>query len=184
MRKLFLFMMISLDGFFEGPNHEIIWHNVDDEFNDFAISQLNDIDLILFGRKTYELMVNYWPTEDAKKDDPIVAELMNKPSKIVFSKTLKKVGWENTRILRDNAIEVVRQLKERSGKEIAIFGSSDLCVNLMEANLLDELRIMINPIMLGNGKKLFQGMISQLKIKLVKIRSFASGNVLLYYHIE
>ena len=62
MRKLFLFMMISLDGFFEGPNHEINWHNVDDEFNDFAISQLNDIDLILFGRKTYELMVNYWLT--------------------------------------------------------------------------------------------------------------------------
>ena len=109
---------------------------------------------------------------------------MNKTSKIVFSKTLKKVGWENTRILRDNAIEEVRQLKERSGKKIAIFGSSDLCVNLMEANLLDELRIMINPIVLGSGKKLFQGMISQLKIKLVKVRSFASGNVLLYYHIE
>ncbi len=88
MRNLFLFVMVSLDGFFEGPNREIDWHNVDEEFNEFAINQLNDVDTLLFGRVTYQLMASYWPTQSAKESDPIVADKMNNLPKIVFSKTL------------------------------------------------------------------------------------------------
>ena len=90
MRKIILFNMITLDGFFAGPNGEIDWHNVDDEFNDFSIEQMNTADCLIFGRKTYELMASYWPTDQAKKNNPGVAEGMNKAEKIVFSKTLKK----------------------------------------------------------------------------------------------
>lgn len=100
MGKVFLFMMVSLDGFFEGPNHEIDWHNVDGEFNEFAIEQAKDVGTMLFGRRTYELMASYWPTESAKKDDPVVAELMNSTPKNCLSRTLEKAEWNNTRLVR------------------------------------------------------------------------------------
>src|SRR6476660_2988966 len=110
MRNVFLFMMVSLDGYFEGPGHDISWHNVDAEFNDFAIAQTAKVDTLLFGRKTYELMASYWPTELAK-DDPVVAGQMNETSKIVFSATLESAAWHNTRLVKNNALETVRQLK-------------------------------------------------------------------------
>ncbi len=93
MRKVFLFDMITVDGFFEGPDHDIIWHNVDDEFNECAIGQLNETGTLLFRRATYELMAGYWPTPEAIKNDPVVAGLMNSVAKIVFSRTLDKVEW-------------------------------------------------------------------------------------------
>src|SRR5512141_851647 len=102
MRKVLFFMMVTLDGFFEGRDHDINWHNVDEEFNDFAIAQLNEVDTLLFGRRTYEMMASYWPTEGAKKDDPIVAEKMNSLPKIVFSNTLSAVEWENTRLVKES----------------------------------------------------------------------------------
>jgi dihydrofolate reductase len=174
-------MMISLDGFFEGPNHELDWHNVDYEFNEFAITQLKDVDLLLFGRRTYELMASYWPTEVGKKNDPMVAELMNNTPKIVFSKTLRTADWVHTRLVKENAIKEVSKLKIQAGKDMAIFGSSDLSVTLLEAGLLDELRIMVNPIVLGEGKRVFQGLRNQLNLKLLRTRIFNSGNILLHY---
>ena len=183
MRKIFLFMMVSLDGYFEGPDHELDWHNVDPEFNKFATSQLKEVDLLLFGRRTYELMANYWPTVDAKKDDPSVARLMNEIPKIVFSKTLKSINWQNTRLVTENAVNIVSKLKEQTGKEIGIFGSSDLSVSFLEAGLLDELRIMANPVVLGRGKPLLQGLKTRIKLSLTEEKKFGSGNVLLYYHL-
>src|SRR5690348_8963282 len=91
MAKVFLFMMISLDGYIEGENHDLSWHNVDEEFNTFAIPQTQSVETLLFGRKTYELMRDYWPTESARTTDPVVAHLMNTTPKIVFSHSLKKV---------------------------------------------------------------------------------------------
>ena len=176
-------MMVSLDGYFEGPNHELDWHNVDPEFNKFAITQLKEVDLLLFGRRAYELMANYWPTVDAKKNDPSVAKLMNEIPKIVFSKTLKSVSWENTRLVNEDAIPIVRKIREQAGKEIGIFGSSDLSVSLLEAGLLDELRIMANPVVLGRGKPLLQGLKTRIKLSLAKEKTFGSGNVLLYYNM-
>jgi dihydrofolate reductase len=183
MRKVIFFNLVSLDGYFEGPDRDINWHLVDDEFNEFAIQQTGEFGALLFGRVTYELMASYWPTEDAKRDDPAITELMNRLPKIVFSKTLKKVEWENTRLVNNNFVEVVTKLKHESGKDIAIFGSSDLAVTLIEHGLIDELRIMVNPIFLGAGKPLLQGIKTKLSLKLLKTRTFKTGNVLLYYEV-
>jgi dihydrofolate reductase len=181
MRKVILFNLTSLDGYFEGPDRDINWHNVDDEFNEFAIQQTGEFGALLFGRVTYELMAGYWPTEAAKRDDPAVAGLMNSLPKIVFSKTLEKVEWENTKLVKDDFVEEVLKLKQQPGKDIAIFGSSDLAVSFVEYNLIDEFRIMVNPTVLGGGKPLFQGIKSKLDLKLTKTKTFKSGNVLLYY---
>jgi len=184
MRKVIFFNLTSLDGYFEGPDRDINWHNVDDEFNEFAIQQTGKFGAFLFGRVTYELMASYWPTEAAKRDDPMIARLMNSLPKIVFSKTLEKVEWENTKLVKDNFVEEVLKLKQQPGKDIAIFGSSDLAVTFIEHNLIDEFRIMVNPVVLGEGKILFSGIKSKLNLKLVKTRTFQSGNVLLYYEIK
>jgi len=181
MRKVIFFNLTSLDGYFEGPDRDINWHNVDDEFNEFAIQQTGEFGALLFGRVTYELMAGYWPTEAAKRDDPIIAGLMNSLPKVVFSRTLQKVEWENTRLVKGNFVEAVSELKKDAGKDIAIFGSSDLAVTLIEHNLIDEFRVMINPIVLGTGKPLFQGIKSKLDLRLIKARTFKSGNILLYY---
>ncbi len=181
MRKVILFNLTSLDGYFEGPDRDINWHNVDDEFNEFAIQQTGEFGAFLFGRVTYELMASYWPTEDAKRDDPMIAGIMNNLPKIVFSKTLKKVEWENTKLVKDNFAEAVSKLKQETGKDIAIFGSSDLAVLLIEHGLIDELRIMVNPIVLGSGKPMFKGIKDQTILKLIKTKTFKSGNILLYY---
>lgn len=181
MRKVVFFNLTSLDGYFEGPNRDINWHHVDEEFNDFAIQQTGEFGALLFGRVTYELMASYWPTESAKRDDPEVAGLMNSLPKVVFSNTLDKVEWENTKLVKGNYAEEVSKLKEQPGKDIAIFGSSDLAVALIDLGLIDEFRIMVNPIVLGGGKPILHGIKSQLELKLIKVKQFKSGNVLLYY---
>jgi dihydrofolate reductase len=181
MRQVIFFMLTSLDGYFEGPDKDINWHNVDEEFNQFAIEQLNEVDTLLFGRVTYELMVSYWPTAEAKINDPIVAEKMNRMPKIVFSKTLPRAEWQNTRLIKDNFVDEILKLKGQAGKDMIIFGSSDLAVTFMEHRLIDEYRIMVNPIVLGNGKILFKGIKDKLNLKLLKTKTFGSGNVLLYY---
>lgn len=181
MRKVFLFNMVTLDGYFEGPNQDISWHNVDEEFNEFAIDQLNEVDTLLFGRVTYQGMASYWPTEFAISNDPIVAGLMNSLPKIVFSKTLDVVDWNNSRLVKENILEEVSMLKQQPGKGIAIFGSSDLAVTLAEHGLIDEYRIIVNPVFLGRGTSLLKGIKDKLNLRLLKAKTFRSGNILLYY---
>jgi dihydrofolate reductase len=182
MRNIYLFMMVTLDGFFEGPKREIDWHNADNsEFNDFAVDQLNHTGMILFGRVTYEMMASYWPTPDAVRNDPVVAGRMNSLPKIVFSKTLSKAEWNNTRLVKENINEEILKLKKQSGGDIAIFGSSDLAVSLIRDGLIDEIRVIINPVVLGNGKSLFHGIGEKFKLKLLRTKVFQSGNVLLCY---
>jgi dihydrofolate reductase len=154
---------------------------VDEEFNELAIEQLNSADVLLFGRVTYELMASYWPTPAATTNDPIVADKMNGLPKIVFSKTLSSVEWQNTRLVKENIAEEISKLKQQPGKDLIIFGSSDLAATLIQHGLIDEYRIMVNPVVLGNGKSLFKGIHHKLDLKLLKTRTFSSGNVLLYY---
>jgi dihydrofolate reductase len=181
MRKVLLFDMVTLDGFFEGPNHEIDWHTVDDEFNEFAQAQLDSVDVLLFGRVTYEMMAAYWPTPAGAASDPITADKMNRTAKIVFSKTLSSAAWQNTRLVRGNILEEITKLKKEPGKDLIVFGSSNLSVSLIQHGLIDEFRIMINPVLLGSGKSLFYGILERQPLKLLKTRVFHSGNVLLYY---
>lgn len=180
VRKLFAFNMVTLDGFFEGPNEEIDWHNADNqEFNKFAIEQLDSVDTLLFGRKTYQMMASYWPTDIAIQSDPIIADLMNRVSKVVFSRTLEVVDWSNTRLLRENAIQEIRNMKMQLGKDLAIFGSANLISTIMD--VIDEHRVMINPILLGDGSPMFKLKGEKTRLELVSERAFKSGNVLLCY---
>ena len=181
MRKLFSFNMVTLDGFFEGSNHEIDWHNVDGEFNEFAIEQTGTVDGLLFGRVTYQMMASYWPTPAAIASDPIVAGQMNRVAKIVFSRTLEEAEWNNTRLVKDHVAEEISKLKQQPGRDLALFGSANLMSALMQSDLIDEHRVMVNPVILGSGNPLFKRTKDKLNLKLIRTRTFDNGNVLLCY---
>ncbi len=173
--------MLSVDGYFEGPNRELDWHNVNAEFNEYAIDLLQHVDALIFGRVTYQLMANYWSTPQAKADDPIVAGWMNRLPKIVCSRTLTTVEWENSRLVTGDVAKEIEHLKQQPGKDLAIFGSSNLALTLIPLGLIDEIRLFIAPVALGNGNPIFKGLKERLPLKLVKVKTFRSGNVLLYY---
>ena len=181
MRKIFAFIMTTLDGYYEGPNQEFDFWVVDEEFEEFSVEQLDEVDALLFGRVTYEGMAAYWPTPAAERDDPSVAAKMNGLSKIVVSRSLEKPEWANTRLIKDYITQELIALKLQPGKDIAILGSSDLTVSLLELGLVDEVRIMVNPVVLGAGKSVFRTAGERISLKLLKSRPFNSGNVLLYY---
>lgn len=181
MKKLIFFNLITLDGYFEGLNREIDWHNVDEEFNQLAIEQLETVGTLLFGRVTYELMASYWPSSAALEDDPIIAKWMNELPKVVFSRTLDTANWHNTRLVKDNAPAEILRLKHQPGKDMIIFGSSDLAVSLLPSRVIDEFRLMVNPIFLGQGKTMFKGLSDRIHLKLIDHRASRSGNVLLTY---
>ena len=181
MRKLIVFNMVTVEGYYEGADGNIDWHNVDEEFNEFAIKQLDSVGAILFGRVTYELMASYWPSAAALKDDPIVAGKMNSSPKIVFSTTLSTVDWQNTRLIKADLAEELTQLKQQPGKDLIIFGSGKLTANFTQLGLIDEYRIIVAPVVLGSGHPLFMDLDQPLKLNLLRTRPFKSGNVLLYY---
>lgn len=181
MRNLIMFNLITLDGFFAGPNGEIDWHNVDDEFNEFATNQLDSAGGLLFGRVTYELMAGYWPTSDAASQAPVVAAKMNSMFKTVVSRTMVSAEWNNTRLVKNNVQEEISRLKQQPGKDLLLLGSADLASTLTNLGLIDEYRIMLNPVVLGKGKPLFTNINQQLALNFLTTREFRSGNVLLYY---
>ena len=179
--KIGVFENVSVDGYFAGPNGEIDWFVGDEESAQYAKDQSNPTNTILFGRVTYELMASYWPTEDAMRNDPIVAEIMNNLPKIVFSRTLEKVEWHNTRLVKDNIEEEIKKMKNQPGKDMVILGSGSIVSAFAQRGLIDEYSFMVNPIILGRGRSIFQGIKDRLNLKLMETRKFKSGNVLLHY---
>lgn len=173
--------MITPEGYFEGDNSVADWHCVDGEFTEFAIAQLQESEVLLFGRKTFELMQSYWPTATAFGNDPVVAGLMAEKLKIVISKTRHASDWSNTRFVNGNVLEEILRLKSNSQKDILLLGSAVLANSFMELGLIDEFRLMVNPVLLGGGKPLFKGHLCKTELELLQARTFASGNVLLYY---
>lgn len=184
MRNLILFNMVTLDGFFEGPGSDISWHNVDEEFNTLAEEQIHSVEAILFGRVTYDMMASYWPSPEAISSDPVIANLMNTWPKIVFSRTLKQAVWNNTRLVNGEAVDEIIKLKQQPGKDLIIFGSANLAASLTRAGLIDEYRLMVNPVILGAGVPLFQNVDNPINLKLSQSRVFQNGNVSLYYRIN
>lgn len=181
MRKLTVFNLMTLDGYIAGEGGDISWHNVDEEFQELANAASNSGSTLLFGRITYELMAGFWPTEEAIRTDPIVASGMNKSEKIVFSRTLQKADWNNTRLVKDDLIGEVKRLKGQSGKDLTVLGSGSIVAQLAQAGLIDEYNILLNPVVLGSGKTMFDGVKDRLALKLVRTRTFGNGNVLLVY---
>ncbi|MBI5530969.1 MAG: dihydrofolate reductase [Candidatus Doudnabacteria bacterium] len=181
MKKIIVFNLVTVDGYFAGPNGEIDWHKVDDEFNDFAIKQLQEAGSLWFGRVTYELMANYWPSEQVLKTDPIVAGLMNSLPKVVFSKMLQHPDWQNTQLVKDIDVEEIKKIKTQPGKDIYIFGSGQLVQQFTAMGLVDEYRLMVNPVVLGEGKPLFKGKNNKQNLKFIRSREFKNGNVLMVF---
>jgi dihydrofolate reductase len=181
MRQVKAFNLVTLDGYFEGPKRDISWHKSDAETDEYAVQMLKSGDTLLFGRVTYELMASFWPTPHAIKNAPLVAEGMNNADKIVFSRTLKKVEWNNTRLVKDNIAEEVRKMKQLPGKDMTLLGSGSILTQLARQGLIDEYQLMVAPIALGEGTPLFKGIEHRLSLKLKTTRTFRNGNVLLCY---
>ena len=183
-----MFMSTSLNGFFEGLNHDITWHHVDEEVKKFATDQLRETDTILFGRRTYQLFESFWPraADDSttSKENLEIAHLINNMNKIVFSKTLSSVeekkNWKNVRLVSEVNPEEINYLKQQPGKNLSV-GGNNLAVSLVRYGLIDEFRIVVNPVALGKGTRLFHGMDEELNLRLAGTRIFKSGNVLLCY---
>jgi dihydrofolate reductase len=181
MRNLVVFNLVTIDGYFTGRDGDISWHNVDAEFQQLAEEKSNSGNTLLFGRVTYELMTGYWPSPEALRNDPIVARGMNNSPKIVFSRTLDRVDWVNTRLVKDDMLGEVRKLKQQSGKDLTILGSGSIVAQLAQAGLIDEYQILLNPVVLGKGRTMFEGIRDRIAMKMTSTRTFGNGNVLLCY---
>ncbi len=180
MGKLRIFNFVTLNGFFEGLKKDTSWHVHGEEEDNYAVEMLSQGDILLFGRITYELMVNYWTSEFAIENDSKVAEGMNNAEKIVFSGTLQNVHWNNARLIKDNIVEEVRKIKQ-SGRNMSILGSGSIGTLLAGNELIDEFQIMVDPVLLGNGIPVFNGLSHKINLKFKEARTFKSGTVLLCY---
>jgi len=181
MGKLRVFNFISLNGYFEGTDRDISWHTHSGEANEYSEKMANLGSTLLFGRVTYELMASYWPTEYAVKNDPIVAEGMNKAEKIVFSRTLNNVEWNNSRLIKENMVDEVKNLKRTEGKDLTILGSGSIVTQLAEHDLIDEYIFMLDPVVLGQGTPIFNGLSHKLNLNLTQTKIFKNGIILLTY---
>lgn len=174
-----------MDGFIAGPQGEIDWFTniADQEFNAYSIEHIRHgtVDTLLFGRVTYQLMESYWPTAAPEAKDPKIIEAMNNLTKVVFSKTLKGVEWANSRFVKGDAAREVAKLRQQPGGDMMIFGSSGLISALAPANLIDDYRLFVVPIVLGNGKPMFEKIGDRLPLKLIETKRFGSGLVALWY---
>jgi dihydrofolate reductase len=182
MRRLVVWNVMTLDGYFEGAtpwdlaHHETVWG---DELEAFSLEQGAEIGTLLFGRRTYEGMASYWT--GASETGP-VADMMNSIEKAVATRTLDKAGWNNTRLLKGDAVEAVRKLKAEPGKDVFVFGSADLLASLLDAGLVDEYRMCLAPVVLGGGNPLFKPG-HKVKMQLKSARQLKSGGMLLVYNL-
>jgi dihydrofolate reductase len=181
MRKIIVANLASLDGFIAGPNGEIDWFNVDKEFERYAVDFISTVDTMLYGRVTYQLMAGYWPTASATENDPRIIDAMNSFPKVVFSKTLNKVEWKNARLVKDDIGGEISRLKQQPGKNMVIYGSGTIVSQLSQMGLIDEYRIFVSPIILGNGRQQFENIDHKLDLKLLETKTFGTGMVLLHY---
>jgi dihydrofolate reductase len=179
VKKIILQLSISLDGYIEGPQQEIDWHRVDDEFNAYAAAMLRQTDVLIMGRKTYELMAGYWPT--ATDNDPDVTALMNQTPKLVFSRHLSQVTWENSRLASGGIAEEIARLKQQPGDGLIAVGGSSLAASCLDLGLIDELRLILTPVLIGGGLTLLDGITRRHPLTLLSTRNFRSGSLVLTY---
>lgn len=182
MRKLVVFNQVTLDGYFKDSNGDMSWaHKQDPEWTAFTSENASGGGVLLFGRVTYEMMASFWPTPQAHEAAPVIAERMHGLPKVVFSRTLEQASWNNTQLVKGDPAAEVRKLKQESGPGLVIMGSGSVVSQLAEARLIDEYQIIINPVVLGQGKTLFEGVTGRLHLKHIKTRTFSNGNVVLWY---
>ncbi|HAH57757.1 MAG: dihydrofolate reductase family protein [Lentimicrobiaceae bacterium] len=181
MRKIISFTFVSLNGFFKGENEDTTWHRHGEEEVTFSEESLRADNILLFGRKTYDMMSGFWPTPLAKEMFPKVATGMNRAEKIVFSNSLSTAEWHNTSILSGNIVEQIKEIKATPGRDMAIMGSGSIVDQFTDAALIDVYQIMIDPVVITQGTSIFNGLKHSLDLKLTDSRVFRSGVVLLTY---
>lgn len=181
MRKVIVSNLISLDGFIAGPNGEIDWFGWDKELESYSKDLIASVGAIVFGRVTYELMAGYWPTATEAENDRMIIDTMNNLPKVVFSRTLDRVEWKNSRLVKDDIEREVAKLKREPGKDMVIYGSGSIVSALAQAGLIDEYRIFVNPVILGTGIPLFPNVKNRLSLKHLGTKTFGNGLVLIRY---
>jgi dihydrofolate reductase len=191
MKKIISFMHISLDGFVAGLNGEMDWIKADDEIFDYIGKRISESDTALYGRVTYQMMENYWPTvgnkPTATKHDIEHSKWYNKVHKVVLSKTLKEAGLTNTKIISDNLsdrINEIKQSRDGGSEDILLFGSPAAAHSLIQLNLIDGYWLFVNPIILGQGIPLFVDIKDKIKLKLLTTRQFTCGVTELNYTVD
>ena len=180
MRKICSFLFASLDGYHETSEHELSWQDVDAEFDEFDLAQLAEADTLLLGRVTYNAFAEFWPTPEALEVDPVRAHLLNAMPKVVISTTLREAAWENTTIVSGDVDGQLSTLRGQPGRNIQVIGSAKLTSYLIRAGVLDELRVMVSPVLLGSGIPAFP-VGAQVSMELAQSRQFGNGNMLLTY---
>jgi dihydrofolate reductase len=182
MRKVIVFNSVSLDGYFTDAKGDMSWaHKHDPEWISFASGNAASGGTLVFGRVTYEMMASYWPTPEAAKTAPGIAEGMNASPKVVFSRTLESAPWRHTKLVKNDPAAEIRKMKKEPGKDIVIMGSGTIVALLTQARLIDEYHVVVCPVVLGKGRTMFEGVTDKLPLALTKTRPFSNGNVVLYY---
>lgn len=184
MPRLTVFNQISVDGYFTDAHNDTSWtHQPDDdaEFREFLEGNASTTGTLLFGRKTYEMMASFWPTLGAAAQFPVVAAQMNGRPKVVVSRTLATVAWNNARLVADGLVEEVRRMKSSEDQDMTILGSGSVVTQLAEAGVIDEYQMLVFPLVLGAGRTMFDGMNRRLSLTLTRSRGFRDGQMFLVY---
>jgi dihydrofolate reductase len=187
MAKVILSMNITLDGFFEGPHHELDWTIADADLHDFYADLLTHANLIIFGRVTYEMMASFWPTASTDPNVPPAmrrfAEALNPMEKMVYSTTLTQAGW-NTRVVRQFLPEEFMKIKANTQGVILLGGGASLVHTFINNRLVDEILLVVHPAAIGAGKAFFQDIDHELNLQYQWIKPFPSGAVALSYLLD
>lgn len=189
MRKVKLQMQVTLDGFVGGPNGELDWMvwDWDDVLKEYAAELTNSADTFMMGRATGEGMAVYWPTvasnPESKEEDLWMADILNSAPKIVFSRTVSAINWDNARVA-SNIVAEVRQLKQQRGKDLLLYGGAGIVASFIKENLIDEYHLFVNPVAIGSGKAIFNSLEKNRKLKLVNTIRSSAGIVILCYEPE
>jgi dihydrofolate reductase len=183
VRKIILMMSVSIDGFIAGPNGELDWHLVDDELHGHFNEVLAGMGAFLSGRTVYELMADFWPTADSDpaSTPPMVefAGIWRDTPKIVYSRTLERADW-NTTVVREIVPEEVRRLAAEPGDDLSL-GGAEVAAEFLRHDLVDEYRLYVHPVVIGDGKRLFPALANRIPLRLAQTRTFGNGVVLLHY---
>ena len=182
MRRLIVFNQVSLDGYFVDSRGDMSWaHKNDAEWNAFVEGNAGGEGELVFGRVTYDLMASFWPTPHARELYPVVAERMNSLPKVVFSRTMADAAWNNTKRVKGDPAAELEKMKAAPGPDLVILGSGTIVAQVAQAGLVDEYQVVVNPVVLGGGRTMFEGLTSKRALRLTKTRVFANGNVVLCY---
>ena len=197
MRRIVMFNQVTADGYFAGPDGRLDWVVPEPAIQARAVEQMPSVDTILFGRRTYEQFAGFWPNalressatnapdphEAGQRSGPMraMAIWLNETPKLVFSRTLSEVTWNNSRLVRQLDPHDMKSKKQQTGKDMIIFGSGSIVSQLAKHGLIDEYQLVVSPVFLGKGTSLLHDVPASSRLELLEATSYPSGNVMLRY---